>query len=47
LCRQMLAYSGRGRFVLAGLDLNHLVQEMVELEDLVGRVRAALGPTKG
>jgi PAS domain S-box-containing protein len=31
LCRQMLAYSGRGRFVLAGLDLNQLVQEMVGL----------------
>jgi signal transduction histidine kinase len=28
LCRQMLAYSGRGRFVVQPIDLNTLVQEM-------------------
>jgi PAS domain S-box-containing protein len=31
LCRQMLAYSGRGRFVLAKLDLSALVSEMLGL----------------
>ncbi len=30
LCKQMLAYSGRGRFVIAPLDLNVLVKEMGE-----------------
>src|SRR5690606_33716157 len=27
LCQQMLAYSGRGKFVIGALDLNHLVRE--------------------
>lgn len=31
LCRQMLAYSGRGRFVIAAVDLNALIREMAEL----------------
>ena len=31
LCRQMLAYSGKGRFVVQPLDLNHLVEEMTHL----------------
>ena len=31
LCRQMLAYSGRGRFVLGPLDLNQTVKEMLGL----------------
>ena len=31
LCRQMLAYSGRGRFVLSIVDLNQLVREMAGL----------------
>jgi signal transduction histidine kinase/integral membrane sensor domain MASE1/CheY-like chemotaxis protein len=31
LCRQMLAYSGRGRFVLQRVDLNRLVQETSQL----------------
>jgi PAS domain S-box-containing protein len=31
LCRQMLAYSGRGRFVVEVMDLNALVREMTEL----------------
>ncbi len=31
LCRQMLAYSGRGRFEVANVDLNALVQETAHL----------------
>jgi PAS domain S-box-containing protein len=31
MCRQMLAYSGRGRFVLSFVDLNQLVREMAGL----------------
>lgn len=31
LTRQMLAYSGKGRFVVEALDLNHVVQEMTRL----------------
>lgn len=31
LCRQMLAYSGRGRFVVAPLDLSALVAELLPL----------------
>jgi PAS domain S-box-containing protein len=31
LCKQMLAYSGRGRFVVQKLDLNHLVEETTHL----------------
>lgn len=31
LCQQMLAYSGRGKFVLQPLDVNLLIQEMVTL----------------
>ncbi len=31
LTRQMLAYSGKGRFVVGPLDLNQVVQEMVHL----------------
>ncbi len=34
LCRQMLAYSGKGRFVVRPVDLSELVQEMVHLLDL-------------
>jgi two-component system, cell cycle sensor histidine kinase and response regulator CckA len=34
LCRQMLAYAGQGRFVLAKLDLNRLVQETTGLLQL-------------
>ncbi len=42
LCRQMLAYSGRGRFVLAHLDLNQLVQETAGLLRLSISRKAAL-----
>jgi PAS domain S-box-containing protein len=31
LCRQMLAYSGKGRFVIQRVNLSHLVQESVAL----------------
>ncbi len=31
LCKQMLAYSGRGRFQVQRLDLNELVNDMVQL----------------
>lgn len=31
LCAQLLAYSGRGRFVIEPVDVNALVQEMVDL----------------
>lgn len=31
LCRQMLAYSGRGKFVVENLQLNEVVQEMVHM----------------
>ncbi|RJQ58697.1 MAG: response regulator [Desulfobacteraceae bacterium] len=31
LCRQMLAYAGRGRFLVESIDLNVLVEEMVHL----------------
>jgi len=31
LCRQMLAYSGKGRFVVRHIDMNELVQEMTNL----------------
>jgi PAS domain S-box-containing protein len=31
LCRQMLAYSGRGRFVIRRLDLSELLQEMTHM----------------
>ncbi len=31
LCRQMLAYSGKGRFLIEALDLNALVQEMTNM----------------
>lgn len=31
LCQQMLAYSGRGKFLVEALDLNHLVRETLPL----------------
>ena len=31
LCRQMLAYSGKGRFLVERIDLNHLVRETMNL----------------
>ncbi len=38
LCRQMLAYSGRGRFILEALSLNAIVHEMgLLLKALIGK----------
>jgi len=31
LCKQMLAYAGKGRFVVQNLDLNHLVEDTTHL----------------
>lgn len=31
LCRQMLAYSGKGKFLVQALDLNRLIDEMIHL----------------
>ena len=31
LCRQMLAYSGRGRFEIKSIDLNGVIEEMLQL----------------
>jgi len=31
LARQMLAYSGKGRFVIESIDINHLVEEMLNM----------------
>jgi PAS domain S-box-containing protein len=31
LCRQLLAYSGKGRFVVQALDVNELIQEMTQM----------------
>lgn len=42
LCRQMLAYSGRGRFVVAPLSLNELVDEMRQLLSVTVSKRVAL-----
>ena len=42
LTRQMLAYSGRGRFVIEPLDLSALVEEMVRLLDVTLSDRAVV-----
>ncbi len=42
LARQMLAYSGKGRFVLEALDLNRLVQEMTSMLEVSLSKKAAL-----
>jgi CheY-like chemotaxis protein len=34
LCRQMLAYSGRGKFVVKSIDLSDLVQEMIHMLEI-------------
>ena len=31
LCRQMLAYAGKGRFVVRTQDLNHLIKDIIQL----------------
>ena len=42
LTRQMLAYSGRGKFVVEPLNLSHVVQEMTQLLGRVISKRARL-----
>ena len=42
LCRQMLAYSGRGRFVIARVDLPELVREMVHILEVSITKKATL-----
>jgi two-component system, cell cycle sensor histidine kinase and response regulator CckA len=42
LTQQMLAYSGRGRFVVQALDLNELVEEMAHLLEVATSKRATL-----
>lgn len=42
LCRQMLAYSGRGSFVIEPVDLNIIVNEMLNLLDSSISKKAAL-----
>ncbi len=34
LCRQLLAYSGRGRFVVESIEINDIVEEMAHLLDV-------------
>ncbi|NWF36135.1 PAS domain S-box protein [Mariprofundus sp. KV] len=34
LCKQMLAYSGKGKFVVQAVDLSHLVEEMTRLMEV-------------
>ena len=42
LCRQMLAYSGRGRFDVRPLDLSALVRDMVQILDVTVSRKAVL-----
>jgi PAS domain S-box-containing protein len=42
LCRQMLAYSGKGRFVIKNLDLNKLIQDTTRLLQVSISKRAVL-----
>ncbi len=45
LCRQMLAYAGKGRFVVQNLDLSQLVRETTQLLDLSISKRRRCGTT--
>ena len=42
LCRQMLAYAGKGQFIVQRIDLSHLVQEMVYMLEVSASKKAAL-----
>ncbi|MBD3175629.1 MAG: PAS domain S-box protein [Armatimonadia bacterium] len=42
LCNQMLAYSGKGRFIVEDLDLSELVEEMVHMLEVSVSKAAAL-----
>ncbi|MCU0693208.1 MAG: PAS domain S-box protein [Polyangiaceae bacterium] len=43
LCRQLLAYSGRGRFVIEPVDLNEIVREMSRMLEVSVSKKATLG----
>jgi PAS domain S-box-containing protein len=47
LCRQMLAYAGKGRFVLEHLDLNRLISDMMHLLQASIAKSAVLKPELG
>jgi len=34
LCKQMLAYSGKGKFVITAIDLNHMIHEIIRLMEV-------------
>lgn len=42
LCKQMLAYSGKGKFVIRPLDLSKLVREMAELLEIAVAKKGSL-----
>ena len=42
LCRQMLAYSGKGRFVVQALDLSEVVREMTHILEVAISKKASL-----
>ncbi len=42
LCKQMLAYAGRGRFVVQTLDLGHLVEQTVQMLQISVSKKAVL-----
>ncbi|MBN1866880.1 PAS domain S-box protein [Candidatus Sumerlaeota bacterium] len=42
LCRQMLAYAGKGRFVIQRVDLNEIIREMVHLLEVSISKKASL-----
>jgi len=42
LCRQMLAYSGKGKFVIENLDLSEVVREMAHMLEISISKKAAL-----
>lgn len=42
LCRQLLAYSGHGRFVIEPVDLNQIVREMVNMLEVAVSKRVTL-----
>ena len=42
LCNQLLAYSGKGKFIIKGIDLSRLVQDMVRLLEVSVTKKARL-----
>lgn len=55
LCRQMLAYSGKGKFVVESIDLQHIIEEMAHMlktsiskkSQLILNLHSGLPPTRG